>query len=293
MSNSSNEIADEFFGKQDLTSVDFEITLAALLGTALVTYPVEGHTQTGQVIAFSLLLLTLVRRMAITSPFAPEETILSWTVSLISIVSTSAIIYLVIAFLPSVGNLAQTLTPATTFSLLTIVGLVGALTIQEFVFRDYFAWWHVKFEQKSERSDSFEGVWKVTSIIAYWASQARRNQESYRELGNRVPNSRPSLDEFEFNPKNIGRYVVRISVLLGVMYLIPLVYAMYLFGLQGILILPAVVWIHDQAAFWYIAYGNPSYEDLLSRLIWIILRTLVYVTFVAFLLSKIEVPLPY
>lgn len=290
MSRASSELADEFFDKQDLTAVDFEITLAALLGTAVITYPVEGHARTGQAIAFSLLLLTLVRRMAITSPYAPEERILGRTASLISFVSTSAIIYLIVALLPMVIDFAPTLPQATGFSLLTIVGLILALIIQELVFRDYFAWWYVKFNQKSEQLDFFENIWTYTSSIAYWASKARRHRESYRELGNRVSNSRPSLKDFEFRPKEAGRYVLGISLLLVLLYLFPLLYAFYLFGLQGIFVLPTVVWIHDQAAFWYIAYGNPSYEDLRQRVVTILARTGLYISLVAFLLSRLKIP---
>lgn len=290
MSRSSNEIADEFFDKQELTTVDFEITFAALVGTAVLTYPVDGRANIGQAIAFSLLLLTLVRRMAITSPYAPEEKILSQTVPIISVVSTSAIIYLIVALLPVTIGLFSNLPSAFIFSFLTTIWLVFALIVQELVFRDYFAWWHVKFKQKSEQLDLFENIWLYASLMTYWVSIARRHQESYRELGNRMPNSRPDLDDFEFNHKNIGQYVLGVSLLLGLLYSLPLFYALYLFGLQGFLILTAVVWIHDYTAFWYIAYGNPSYEDLRQRIATILVRTVFYITLTALLLSQLAIP---
>lgn len=291
MSRSSNEIADEFFDKQELTTVDFEITFAALVGTAVLTYPIDGQVNIGQAIAFSLLILTLVRRMAITSPYAPEEKILSRTVPLISIVSTSAIIYLIVALLPVTIGLVSNLSSAFIFSVLTMIGLALALTIQELVFRDYFAWWHVKFNQKSEQLDLFENIWLYASLMAYWVSIARRRRESYRELGNRVPNSRPDLDDFEFNHKKVGRYVLGVSLLLGLLYLLPLLYALYLFGLQGLFVLTAVVWIHDHTVFWYIAYGTPSYEDLRQRVVTILVRTVFYITLTALLLSQLAIPI--
>lgn len=293
MTRSSGEIADEFFDKKDVTSVDFEITLAALLGTALITYPVKNHMLFGQIIAFLLLFLTLLRRMAITSPFAPEEKILSRTVPLISFASASAIIYLTIALLPVLSGLVPIASQVIIFSGFTITVLLTAVTVQELTFRDYLPWWYVKFKQKSDERDLLETVWRDTALIAYWASTARRNRETYRKLGKRMGGRRPDMNDFEFTPKEVGRHVVAVVFLLCSLYFLPLLYSGYLFGLQGLLIIPAVVAIHDHSAFWYIAYGSPSYEDLRQEVLTILVRTGLYITMVAFLLSKLKLSIPF
>lgn len=292
MSRGSSEIADEFFDKEDVTTVDFEITLAALLATALITFPVENHIRFGQVIAFSLLFLTLIRRMAITSPFAPEEKILSQTVPLISFASASAHIYLFVALLSWLTDRIPASSRVVLFSVVVLVIIILAVVVQEVVFRDYLPWWYVKFKQKSEQRDYLETLWRDTAVIAYWASTARRNRETYRKLGDRVSGSRPDLSDFDFTLREVGKYILAATLLIGILYLLPILYSRHLFGLQGLLVIPAVVAIHDHSAFWYIAYGNPSYEDLRQHVVTILVRTGLYVTEVAFLFSQLKIPVP-
>lgn len=292
MSQTSTEIADEFFDKQDVTTVDFEITLAALLGTAAITYPVKNHALYGQMLAFSLLFLTLLRRMAITSPFAPEETLLRKTVPLISFISASSIIYLFVAVLPILTGLMPIASQVTAYSVFVLIVLIVGVTAQELMFRDYFPWWHVKFKQKSEQMDLLETVWRDTSRIAYWASVARRHRESYRELGDRLGDGRPDLSDFEFQYNEAGRHILAVSLLVVFLYLLPVLYSGYLLGLPGLLVIPAVVGIHDHSAFLYIAYGNPSYEDLRQHVLTILVRTGLYATEVAFLLSELKISVP-
>ena len=286
MRKSSQEIADEFFDKSDVATVDFEIALAALLGTALITYPVEGHALFGQVIAFSLLFLTLIRRIAISSPFASEETILKRTVPLISFASASGILYLIIALLPILPAWLPVSSQVILYSGITLFILITAVVAQELVFHDYLAWWHVKFKQKSELETVFEPVWRDTALIAYWASTARRNRDTYRELGKRLNGGRPDPSDLEFEMTEIARYILSTVLLIGLLYLIPALYSGYIFGgLEGLLLIPAIVAVHDHSAFWYIAYGNPSFEDLRQHILTILVRTTLYVAQVAFLLG--------
>lgn len=292
MRKDSREIADEFFDKEDVSTVDFEITLAALLGTALLTYPVENRVLFGQVIAFSLLSLTLIRRMAITSPFASDKAILGYTTPLISFASASGIIYLLVALLPNLAIIVPISSQVILFSVFGLLMLILAVVAQELVFRDYLPWWCVKFKQKSEERDLLETVWRDTAFLAYWASSARRNRETYRELGSRLNGSRPDLSDFNFTLKAAARYLFAAIFLLVLLYVVPVIYSGYLFGLQGVLVIPTVVFIHDHSAFWYIAYGNPSYEDLRQRIVTILVRTGLYITEVAFLLSEFNISLP-
>lgn len=290
MSRESTALADEFFDKQDVTTVDLEITFAALLGTAAITYSVENHVLLGQAAAFSLLLLTLIRRMAITSPFAPEDLVLSRTVPLISFASTSVIIYLLISLVSSLVGWISAEAQVIVFSGFTVGIVVISAIVQELVFRDYLAWWYVKFEEKRKQGNSLETVWRDTAILAYWASQARRHRESYRELGNRLKTDRPDLNDIDFNPREAGRYILAVSLVVGLVYLLPEIYALYVLGLPGLLVVPAVVAIHDHSAFFYIAYGNPSYEDIRRHVPTILIRTVLYVTEVVILFSLFEPP---
>jgi len=266
-----------------LSTVDFEITLSALLATTLLAYPVENHGLFGQITAFSLLSLTLIRRMAITSPFAPEEKILRRTTPIISFASSCAIIYFFVTVLPVIAVILPISSGIITFSVFTFAILTFLITAQELVFHDYLAWWYVKFKQKSEEHDILETVWQDAATISYWASSARRSPENYRELGDRITGSRPNLDDFDFTTERAARYMLSTSLLVTMLYLIPTIYSIVLFGVSGILVIPAMVAIHDNSAFWYIAYGAPSYEDLRQHVLVIIIRSMIYITILSFL----------
>lgn len=286
MRNNPPELADEFFDKETVETVDFEIAFAAFLGTAVITYPVSEHILFGQIVAFSLLFLTLLRRMSITSPFAPEEKILNRTVPLITFVSASAILYLIVSLLPTLVDLIPLLPQIVLFSGATLIIFILLLVGQELFLWNYFPWWYVKFKQKSEQMDLLQNLWQDMAVIAYWASMARRDREGYRELGNRIRGSRPDLSNYDITPEKISRYALSASLLLGLLYLLPSFYSIYLFDVQGILVVPAVVAIHDHSAFLYIAHGNPSYEDLRQHILIILIRTGVYITEISYLLPN-------
>ena len=88
----SRDLANQFFAKTDTESaVGFEIAFAALLATAVITYPTSQAQWIGEAAAFAVLLITLVRRMAVASLFASEANIMKHTVRLIVFATSSPV----------------------------------------------------------------------------------------------------------------------------------------------------------------------------------------------------------
>ena len=283
-------IANEFFDKTEKQSIGFEITLAALLATACLSFPVPNNVLSGQIIAFTLLSVTLFRRMVSDSPFAPKE-LLQKTVPMIEVATTSAIIYL-LASVNSVLRLPLvSKSSSLQFILLGIIFVISIVLLQEYVLHDYLIWWHAKFGQMHSEDQIFAGLWRDVSLISYWGSRARRNRESYKEISRRVTGKLPEPSDLDFSRKEILSYTFRSLIVLGIFALGPSIYGYVTSGWVGILVVPIAIAIHDQSCFWYIAYGNVSYEDFRKSIFGIILWTCVYVTETGLLLGVFRLPL--
>lgn len=260
-------IAEKFFGKEKESAVGFEITLAALLATLALTYPVPGRRILSEGAAFLILVVTLLRRISMASPFAPEEKIQGVT----NVCMEFATVFTLLSIFS--GLSAQIQLPLISgtianFGLLTFLTFLAIALLHEFVFRDYFVWWHAKFGQRANSQDSEDNLWRDLSVLSYAVSSARRNREAWKELPSRTTVQTPSIEDYDINKGALIKAFLRLSIVLLLLYSIPLIAAFLLVGPAGILLVLTVVAIHDQSRFWYIAYGNASYEDFVRR-IWV------------------------
>lgn len=271
------ELATEFFRKSEPEATGFEITLAALIATALITFPLAGRNWLSNALAFILLVTTLVRRISVASPFADRETIDVWSTPIIEAATTISLLSLFVYFSNPIAEYIE-------YSHL-LVFTVGALFtvftlsfIHEFLFRDYLIWWNAKFGQKADQNDPPTWLWKELALISYFSSMARRNREGFRNIPS---NTKPDLDDLDLNRSNVARFLVTTVIVLLLFLILPGFVSLFFFGWAGILLAPAVVFVHDFACFWYIAYGSTSYEDLRKPWWAVILWSTGYVAFVA------------
>ena len=283
-------IANEFFDKTEKQSIGFEITLAALLATACLSFPIPNNAQPGQLIAFILLGVTLFRRVVSDSPFAPKE-LLQRTVPVIEGATTSAIIYLLVSVNSEIRLPFVSESLPLQFILIGAAFVTSAVILQEYLLHDYLIWWHAKFSQMHSEDQAFAGLWKDISLISYWGSRARRHRESYKEISRRVSGRLPEPDDIDFSRKEILNYTFRSLVVLGLFAFVPSIYGYATAGWVGILVVPIAIIIHDQSCFWYIAYGNVSYEDFRKPIYWIIFWTCLYVTETGVFLGVFRSPL--
>lgn len=121
-------------------AIDYEITFAALLATALLTIPNVSTIlhPLAVVSAFLLLTVTLIRRMAFLNPYSKE--LLGRTTPLLVISTAFGLLYIGLVF----GALTQPFIPiieirASTLGLLyTVVFVLGSVLLYEAIFRDFF-----------------------------------------------------------------------------------------------------------------------------------------------------------
>lgn len=276
-------IAEKFFEKDTQTAVGFEITFAALLATIALTYPIPENALLSEVSAFLLLGITLIRRVAVASPFSPKERIWPATTLGLEFSTVSTLISIFSGFTLRL-SLFQNADVVYRFSIFTTAVFFTLVLLHEYLFRDYFAWWHAKFAQRAEQHDSDENLWHDLSVLSYLLSLARKNRRSWSQLNSRANSStfEMSWDDIDF--QFLRELTWKTGLLLALIYVFPLFVGLLTVGPSGVLLLLAVISIHDHSRFWYVAYGDTSYENFV-RPLWVkaVTTTAILVGTVAYL----------
>lgn len=258
------DLSTQFFQKTDPESeVGFEITLAALLATAVLSFPTSQAQWIGELAAFSVLFVTLIRRVSVASPFAPQSDVMAKTARPIEFATTVCVIVLFFSLTEHITDIFGGRV-VLWFSIITTLVLLCLVFIEEMVFRDYLIWWYVKFDEKEDQAETFEGLWQAAKLAAFWASRARRYQESWREINKRVEKSLPDLSHFDIGKINKKMFFARLFVL-TILFTLLYVPAMIVGVSSGDFFVPlalvGVVFIRDHSCYQYIAYGSTTYEE--------------------------------
>ena len=283
----SEPFADDFFDKEAKEAVGFEIALAALLATALLEFRIEGHELIGGVLAFSLLFLTLVRRVLTGSPYAREST-LDRTVVPLEAVTTLSITYLSIQLLTSLLGSRPSIP---IFAVAVLLVSATTLVLQEYLVRDYAVWWYAKMKQRSDEFEGDDNVFAWVAMLAYRFSLARRSRESRNAFTSRNPVDLPDLEDLkQALEENLSERISRMVKIIAILYVIPVILFVPFSNLWAILIGLPLMAIHDQSCFWYIAYGNVDYEELRRSVPRLLLWTGAYAFAALFLLDAITMP---
>lgn len=251
------DIATEFFDKEEPDSTAFEITIAALIATALLSFPINDLNYVSYFLAFLLLTITLIRRISVASPFANKDIIDNWSTPLMEVATTFSLISIFV-YVTSVIVAVIDLPPLLVFIVSGFVFVIGISLIHEFLFRDYLIWWYAKFNQKAERGDPPQGLWKTISMVSYHFSLARRDKDGFRKIPSDI---KPGLDEFELDFSKWLDSMKAATLFLMIVLSLPTILAIHQFGFLGVFLPPVTVFLHDHSCFWYIAYGSSSYED--------------------------------
>jgi len=131
---------EELLNIEKDAAIDYEITFAALLATALLTIPNVSPILHPIVVgsAFLLLVVTLIRRMAFLNPYSKD--LLGRTTPPLVISTAFGLLYIGLVF----GTFTQSYIPiieprSSTLGLLyTVVFVLGSVLLYEAVFRDFF-----------------------------------------------------------------------------------------------------------------------------------------------------------
>lgn len=259
MGRRSQRVKGQFSETDTSEAVDFEISFAALLATLSLTYPHSTYPTVSQGAAFAVLTITLLRRMAILSRFADneEETrrtrLMAWSIPIIEFASVTSILILFIRVSESLP--LQGASTALYWVGVTILVLFIAL-VQEVLFRDELLWWYQKFIDRFEKSDD-STFWLFLSARAWSWSQApiADNASGRFHYGPPTDEDEYSLwDALENLVKGSGLFLLGSGVLFFLGYL--------LLDWVGIAFVLAATIVRDQVRFWFVAYGNGTFEQL-------------------------------
>lgn len=247
--------------------------MAAFIGTICILYPVSTAPTVSSLTAIGLLLVTLFRRIVISSPFAPKRR-LDQSLLLLEILSTAAIITIFMSISIRVSNIFDVATYEA-FIPLVIFSTISAVLIEEFLFGDYLAWWFVKFSKKSEEDEhiAFDLLWTFIASVCRTYSLADRNlrpgrkalkQKAQKQAELRLEELQSELSEFVEEREYTDW--IKLGLQAAVLYVILLgplaVVSVLVLPLLWALLLPiSLIFAHDHQAYLHVAYGHPSYED--------------------------------
>lgn len=243
------------------TAVDFEISFAALLATASLTYPLPEIPLASQATAFAVLIVTISRRMALLSEFiqdedddARREWFMSWTVPLLEFASVSAVLLLFYVLYSKwiSGNVDLAV-----FWFSVAIGVVLLAVIQELLFRDEIIWWFHKLNKKFQASSGYAAsLWGYLAWQTWnWSRAPIADHGSGRfRYGPSDDRDYTFTDALRFFVKGLGLYLVVNGVILYIGF--------KLFGIAGLFFVFAIGLIRDQIRFWYSAYGNSTFEQM-------------------------------
>ena len=248
---------DDPFATDPSLAVDFEITLAALLATAVLSTSKGGHSPIPPVVAFGLLLVTLVRRMALICHPADDARIMHLTHLFIEVFSTLSVLYLLVQAVPWVETQTQfAIAPVLVFIILGGILIIAAIGVQELVFRDFFYWWSYKFQTLSSGDD----LWRLAARYAASISLAPPEDMNDRRRGRR-------LSGVTVTQRSDRRKIPWVSWLWTIVvtsrsfvlpFIVGYIVSRSLLVAFGLFVITSL--IDDHLKFFYLAYGNTNVD---------------------------------
>ena len=262
---------EKVFQKNPNRTVDFEIVFAGLFATVLLIVsdvsPVLDYLSV--IGAISLLFFTMLRRMALDNPFAPEEQLMKISLTVIFITTFFGIIYLAIPLVERIPTWLNVNFYLTLGVLLFIV-IYGVAILYEISFRDFFLWAGVLFYNRhiDHRGDA---TGDRLLLISKWILD-----HSLASSGN-LPDSVSNICEVEkVDTDSLQKVGSNIGVGLGVFAFISLVIisaaiawfvvtgAVFAFGLGFAVLMLSLIPLVGLTEFWFARYGNASFNELTS-----------------------------
>ncbi|WP_336036650.1 hypothetical protein [Halobacterium yunchengense] len=275
----STRLVDIIFDKSQPESVDFEIAFTALIatGTLAASRSQAEHSLIVTICAVAVLILTLVRRMGVSSPFPDSDSILNSTVQPIEFLTIVCLVEVSLVSLRTVGLQESSLG---VFSAILVVGVLGVVIIQELVFGDYMIWWGAAFYTKGMalQRGANEADNLVPELLRRSLSRAYLTF-AYKILDapNVIPDEdlekwntlRSFVEEMEMevgSDSGVGQLLVGTGIVLAIGYGV-VSWILSFTGypvVSGLLFLFAIMAIRHLIGFWYLAYGSQHLSRFLQ-----------------------------
>jgi hypothetical protein len=262
---------DKIFQKSTDQAVDFEIVFAGLLATCLLS--VSGISLTLDLIsvvgAISLLLFTMIRRMAVDNPFAFEKQLMSKSLTVIFATTVFSAVYFVVYPAEIVHNRLN-VNYYLTISILLLVLVLIILLIYEYSFRDFFLWASILFYNRY--IDSIERSTKNVLLLRLSKFSLSVSFTPRDEVPNSITNIHTPSVEKEKNAQKIYLYagiILGIIIFIGLMFLIGNFVRWVITGelfviLSLIFLIISLTFLTGIVEFWFSRYGNARFKDLID-----------------------------
>jgi hypothetical protein len=289
-SEEDSSIAELVFDKNQVESADFEIAFTATL-TTIVLSTASGTTVPSFVMKFTsvtLIIITVLRRMAVSSRFANEDGLLSITmppIEFLTIITFFYLFYTPAEFISTSLALNQhTLLIA---ALLIPELIIFLIVFQELIFKNYMIWWGGFALGKAENTEKrivriFGGFLALiafkTSLIDNLPAELDEAQEFVDEIETQIEAALSEADQELENIEVPTSSGVAIATWKGLLFFISLfvlitVSLALTFGLSLLfgsifnifLLVVSVMLIRHIVRFYYLAYGLPDEEQMFDR----------------------------
>jgi hypothetical protein len=260
-------------------SVDFEITLSALLATLATTVPnpIGGLNIIPISMAVGLLVLTLIRKMIVA---ADEEIELNWTMLLILPFSVISLTYIFFSF----STVLEGITPFAIETVDFMIGLTLGFVLEVFVFhilmpKDLLNYIYERFlYSKKNHTDSRFGKLlgrKMENLLEELFSLApedKVDEELQKEL---------DIDFYQGDLKSplhatVGVIAIStVAVVVSALVPYPALKHIAISALSSLLVIPFQLW--------YLLYGAAGHNQVMGKkfyLVWLIATIFIFVSMI-------------
>lgn len=278
-----SSLTELVFDKNRLESADFEIAFTATLATIVLA--TASSTDVSSIVlkitSVVLILMTLLRRMAVSSRFVNENRVLSTTMIPIEFLTIVTFFYLFYAPAEFVRGFFALNQQTLLIAALLIPEFVMILILfQEFVFKNYMIWWggFALGQAGSTNNAVVRTVGGFIALIAFRASlvddlpeELDAAQEFVDEIEKRLESALSEANQ-EFEnirvPNSTGTAISTWKILFGFLSIFVLltVFMVLTFALSILfgsvfeifLLVASVFLIRHMVRFYYLAYGLPE-----------------------------------
>lgn len=289
-SEEQGSLASLIFNKNTLESADFEIAFTATLATIVLTStPISQVSAVVlKIISISLIMITLVRRMAVSSRFVTGDDILSYTMLPIEFLTMMILFYFF--YSPSefiISSLSLNQNPVVISALLIPETIMVLMILQELLFKNYMIWWAgFAFAQainsKSRLIKTTGGligfVAFKTSLIENLPEELEEMQDIVDEIESRIESALSEINqEYEYIEIPTSSEVaisaskavvffpslfILLSVVFGTAFVLSIVFGTIF---QLFLLICSIIFIRHMVRFYYLAYGLPEEDQIFGE----------------------------
>jgi hypothetical protein len=244
------------FEKDDESSADFEIAFAALVATAVLSFPNGNQSFTFvKLAAITLVLLTLLRRMSVLSSYSLGRKITDSSTAILLLLTYLCFLYLLDIFATSISMyLPKVVTPVLIMGVSVVIVFFLFIVVQEFLFRDLLLYASISAFNSGVNSDNEIYQQK----FAYFAASAAKLSLAGDDFPKTLNWLRYSMVSEPESPTPLDKIIYYIGIILVLfLFLASWFISVGLLGgnITTVIVLAATLLVSTFVKFLYERYG--------------------------------------